>query len=387
MLTLDRTDLYRALEDLNFYSYGTLTSQELLAVAGACGLSDENRARYRLEEAKGAVVVALRYGDGLYAPPVWAKVYERAGEATAKVAIARFARANWYAEIRDRLKKLSQKLRFSLEGQAAANGEPVPPMRLWQRVTNSGLPEKPFAFAAALGSQGRNQLLIARRSSLKADTFPPYSSAVLLGLLLCPVPIDMGQSDTAPADAGHDVAKALSARGTYPLCGSCRKCIDACPSGALSAGRQAAQSCAPNLVTPSLATPSLAKGPWNGSTNNENARVVSFSRTACVQHWTARVGEMPREVAATLPNRLYGCDSCLDVCPYFLTDPAAHTELGLLGPELPAEFFLQASTEEIKRNLRGSTLDMAWMSIEAFRRNALLASQWCPDDVLGYCPH
>jgi len=371
MLTLDRAALYRALEDVDFYSYGTLTGQELLAVAGVCGLSDENRARYRIEEAKGAVVVALRYGDGLYVPPPWTAAYGGGDAAAGKVAIARFARANWYAEIRERLKILSQRLRFSLEAQAAAVGEPVPPMRLWQRVTNSGLPEKPFAFAAGLGSQGRNQLLIARRSSPQDGMSPPYSSAVLLGLLLCPVPIG-----PAPDGAGQGAAKALTERGTYPLCGSCRKCIDACPSGALSVGRWEALSGAPAAGTgPTKARAAgVAASIVRGSPGDENSGLVSFSRTTCIQHWTARVGEMPREVAAALPNRLYGCDSCLNACPYFLTDPVAHTEFGLLGPELPAEFFLRAPTEEIKKNLRGSALDMAWMSVEAFRRNALFAS-------------
>ncbi|MCE5256127.1 MAG: hypothetical protein LLF89_04690, partial [Spirochaetaceae bacterium] len=94
-----------------------------------------------------------------------------------------------------------------------------------------------------------------------------------------------------------------------------------------------------------------------------------------VQHWTAREGELPKAVASALPTRLYGCDSCLESCPYFKPDPEAHSEHGHLGPALPADFFLNSSAEEIKRNLRGTALDMAWMSIGAFRRNARLAEK------------
>lgn len=354
MLVLDLSALRHELDDLGFYSYGTLTRQEILRVASLCELADEDRARYHIEEAQSAIVVALRYGEGLYEMPVWARpycsleggTYLRAdsvpggrghGDAVPMVEIAHFARANWYAETLDRLKKLSQRLRKVLEGQAAASGETVPPMRLWQRVANSGLPERPMALAAGLGSQGKNQLLIARRENTicTSDT-PPYSSAVVLGVLLCPV-----QIRNIVDEAMSMVDLALSERGSYPLCGSCRKCIEACPSEAL-----------------------------RRDAGNDGS--VVFARLKCVQHWTARLGPLPPEVEKALPPRLYGCDSCLDVCPYFRPNPTADTQFGRLGPELPARYFIDSSNETIRENFRGTTMNLAWMSMDAFRRNAAL---------------
>jgi epoxyqueuosine reductase QueG len=445
MLVLGLSVLYRELDELGFYSYGALTREEILAVAGLCGLSDEDRARYRIEEAQSAVVVALRYGEGLYEMPTWARPYclgmglpansvsqvpqaqiaprhvpmvpqapivpeapmmvvrapmvegapmARGSPMVARVPmvrIAHFARANWYAETLDRLKKLSQRLRKVLEGQAAASGEAVPPMRLWQRVVNSGLPERALALAAGLGSQGKNQILIARRknttyasdTSRDAAAAPMYSSAVVLGVLLCPVafrddtvcgdsepetswatgerlsPTDGKNAGGKNADGKNvndkevsgKVEKALAERGTYPLCGRCRKCLDACPSHALSLAS-----------TPSSSTLSSVSSNERGS--------VAFERLKCIQHWTARLDNLPQEVEKVLPPRLYGCDSCLEVCPYFRPDPKADTEFGRLGRELPARYFVESSNETIRENFRGTTMNLAWMSMDAFRRNA-----------------
>ncbi|HOV93593.1 MAG TPA: 4Fe-4S double cluster binding domain-containing protein [Spirochaetales bacterium] len=391
MLAVDLPTLYHELDELGFYSYGTLTRQEILKLASICELSDENRARYRIEEALSAIVVALRYGEGLYEMPSWAQPYclgfhapdsvplrvprapTMAGVPTMPdvpmVQIAHFARANWYAETLDRLKKLSQRLKKVLEGQAAASGEAVPPMRLWQRVANSGLPERPMALAAGLGSQGKNQLLIARRkNTIFASDTPLYSSAVVLGVLLCPITIRNGtvgsdirsgisldteeeSSETLnDKNVSSTLEKALAERGSYPLCGSCRKCVDACPSGALSLP----------LIRP--------------DTKSKDAKSkVVFKKLLCIQHWTARLDAiLPQEVEKTLPPRLYGCDSCLEVCPYFHPDPKADTQFGRLGPELPALYFVESSNETIRENFRGTTMNLAWMSMDAFRRNAAL---------------
>jgi len=78
-------------------------------------------------------------------------------------------------------------------------------------------------------------------------------------------------------------------------------------------------------------------------------------------------------VEAVWGNRLYGCDSCIEVCPRFRPDPGARTALGLLGPGLPASWLAEAGEAEIRARLRGSALGLGWMPIEAFRRNAELA--------------
>lgn len=63
------------------------------------------------------------------------------------------------------------------------------------------------------------------------------------------------------------------------LCGSCRRCLDACPTGALQETRMDARRCVSYLT---------------------------------VEHHD----EVPEELAAKVGNRLFGCDSCQDACPF-----------------------------------------------------------------------
>jgi epoxyqueuosine reductase QueG len=70
---------------------------------------------------------------------------------------------------------------------------------------------------------------------------------------------------------------------------------------------------------------------------------------------------------------LYGCDLCLEACPYFRIDPEARTELGQLGPRLPARFFLEEDDSLIGLRLSDSALGLSWMSIAGFRRCAARA--------------
>jgi epoxyqueuosine reductase len=64
-------------------------------------------------------------------------------------------------------------------------------------------------------------------------------------------------------------------------CGTCTKCLDACPTGA--------------IVAP-----------------------YSVNSKACLSYATieSRDAELPREITENLNGWLYGCDICQDVCPW-----------------------------------------------------------------------
>jgi ferredoxin len=292
-------------------------------------LPEALRIKYGTARALGAAVVALPYGEGAEPPPEWARAWlvERPGPLAT---LARFARSNWYGELVRRLKRAVVFARGDLRADGAAPGSSdaggIAFARAlpgeWRCLVNSGLPEKRLALAAGIGTLGRHGLVMV----------PEAGPACVLGLLLLPFETET-DTETKPgreARAPNCLRPALG-----EACGACRACVEACPTGALSDD--------------------------------------GFERLRCIQHWTAIPGPLPPAVEAAWGTRLYGCDVCLAACPRFRPDPDARTELGRLGTGLPASWLLTAGETEIRERFRGTVLGMAWMSKEAFRRNARLA--------------
>ena len=113
------------------------------------------------------------------------------------------------------------------------------------------------------------------------------------------------------------------------LCGSCTLCIQACPTGA--------------IIEPYVV----------------DARL-------CISYLTIELrGEravVPDELAAQMGNRIFGCDDCLDVCPFNLradtTDEPAFTPTPLtLAPSLQA--LAQISEESFSTTFKESPLKRA----------------------------
>lgn len=290
-------------------------------------LPEDIRSRYGTDTVLGAAAVALPYGEGPGLPPEWAQAW-RERRPGPLATLARFARANWYGELVKRLKAASALARARIRDSglaaeaAGSQGAPLAAAGLgdWRCLANSRLPEKRLALAAGLGALGRHGLVMAEGCG----------PACVLGLLLLPFRVEPveGQSPTG----SRPIARRPPLGET---CGSCRACIDACPTGALSE--------------------------------------AGFERLRCLQHWSTVPGQLPPAIEAAWGCRLYGCEACLEACPRFRPDPAAHTELGPLGLGLPATWLAEAAESEIKARLRGTALGMSWMPIAAFRRNASLA--------------
>ena len=149
----------------------------------------------------------------------------------------RLPRYTWfdaYAELREKLDELGSRLGGSYRVLVDAN----------QHVDREG------AVRAGVAFYGKNTLAITRR----------HGSWVVLGTLVTDVEIE----PSAPL--------ALD-------CGSCTRCIDACPTGALDE---------PGVL----------------------------DSTRCLSYWTQAPGSIPEGYRPELGAQVYGCDICQDVCPW-----------------------------------------------------------------------
>lgn len=135
-------------------------------------------------------------------------------------------------------------------------------------VDTAPILEREYAQRAGLGWPGKNTMLINERCG----------SRFFLGLLLSTV--ELGETDVTPFFSGQNDLP-LDSPERYSFCGSCRRCVDACPTGA-------------------LATP------------------YRLDARKCLNYWSIedKGNEIPPEIADRFDNRLYGCETCQNVCPF-----------------------------------------------------------------------
>jgi len=107
------------------------------------------------------------------------------------------------------------------------------------------------------------------------------------------------------------------------FCGSCRRCIDACPTGAIVAPYQ-------------------------------------LDARRCISYLTIEMkGSIPIELRPLIGNRIYGCDDCQDVCPWnrFARQTAESAFLwrgDLAAPDLVE--LLSLTDEHFRERFRGSPI-------------------------------
>ncbi|MDB4915214.1 MAG: hypothetical protein JWM95_2858 [Gemmatimonadetes bacterium] len=233
-----------------------------------------------------AIVVALDYGGKEPSGPV-----------------ARYARGEDYHDVMDeRLRALHARLQADA-GRSIA-GKPY--------VDTGPLLERDLARRAGLGWFGKNTNLIN----------PAIGSFFFLGALV----VDLELAVDVPFESDR--------------CGSCTRCLDACPTDAFVAPR-------------------------------------TLDARRCISYLTIELkGEIPPEFHAPVGEMLYGCDICQDVCPWNVKfarplrvpEFAPRNMIATKDARALATELLAMSQEEFSAAFKGSPMKRA--KLEGLKRNA-----------------
>jgi epoxyqueuosine reductase len=197
-------------------------------------LEDARRADPRLmwQDVRSIIMLGVNYGPDENPLAILA--------ARTRGAISVYARGDDYHDlIKKRLKTLARWL------LAQAGGD----VKVF--VDTAAVMEKPLAHQAGVGWQGKHTNLVSRQ----------FGSWLFLGAIF--TTLDLPRDD---AEVDH--------------CGSCRACLDSCPTAAFPAPYQ-------------------------------------LDARRCISYLTIEnKGPIPLEFRKAIGNRIYGCDDCLAVCPW-----------------------------------------------------------------------
>lgn len=217
--------------------------------------------------------------------------------------VARISRYAWGEDYHDVLKA-------RLDALVAWMREQSPePFDARAYVDTGPVQERVYAQYAGLGWIGKNTCLIN----------PELGSWLFLGEIITTLTLE-------PDTQGLE------------QCGSCTRCLEACPTGALV-----------------------------------EAGILDSNR--CISYLTIEHrGDIPEEFHASIGAHIYGCDICQEVCPYNLpaptsSDAAWQPRQGLDLPRLVE--LQQRSDEELRRLLKGTAMTRA--KVAGLRRNLEIA--------------
>jgi epoxyqueuosine reductase len=254
--------------------------------------------------------------------------------------ISRYAwsREDYHEAVLRRLKQVEDKLRGLME----ATGYWVPGTGYLLRsyVDTGPLIERVYAKYAGIGWIGKNTCIINQQ----------LGSWLFLGVIL--TSLDFAKDDSTkdaltasvgPGDSPAQVSAALAPDLPAPdRCGTCTRCITACPTQAITAPGEL------------------------------DARL-------CISYLTIeKRGDIPEELRSAMGRHVFGCDICQDVCPWnrkvnrkapVTTAPEFEPREGLVNPAL--DWLAEMQPEEFRAVFRGSPVRRAKLS--GLRRNAVIA--------------
>lgn len=241
--------------------------------------------RQILPECRSMLVLGVRY-----AAPAGPPEAEGEAAATPRGRVAAYA---WGADYHD---VLPERLRALVAFIEAENGAPVP--NRWYTDTGPVL-ERDLAQRAGLGWMGKNSCLID----------PHSGSYYLLAVILLGIELEAD----APFTSDH--------------CGSCTRCIEACPTQCIRPDR-------------------------------------TLDARECISYLTIELkGAIPVELRPQMGEWAFGCDVCQQVCPWNVRfaaaegDPAFAPRPGVPWPALVAE--LELTPEEFNCKFKGSPVKRA----------------------------
>jgi epoxyqueuosine reductase len=247
--------------------------------------------------ARSVVVCALNYNTE--------QPYSSHAGSSSQGWIARYAwtQSDYHDVVLEKLRALEAKLMDFCSQHGVASP------RTWCYVDTGPIIERILAKYAGIGWIGKNTCVLNQQ----------LGSWLFLGVLLTSLELT---PDLPPAD--H--------------CGSCTRCLDACPTNAFPAPYQ-------------------------------------LDATRCVSYLTIELrGSIPEELRPGIGRQVFGCDICQDVCPWnrhapptMLPDLQPRPEL--VNPDLAS--LAQLRPEEFRQLFRGSPVKRAKLS--GLRRNAVIA--------------
>ena len=229
-----------------------------------------------LPDVRSVVMVGMNYNPGPGAHPPLRELHGK---------VARYAAgADYHDVLRAKLNKL---LAWVQKEQPGTVGRGV--------VDTAPLLERDFARRAGLGWFGKNTMLIHKRLG---------SYTVLAALLL-----DRALQPSAAFEANH--------------CGTCTRCLDACPTDAFV-------------------------GPYQ------------LDARRCISYLTIELrGPIPDDLRRGMGDWVFGCDVCQEVCPWNRKAPAGtETALqpGAVGLTLDLIELLAMSEPQFRKRYRGTAL-------------------------------
>jgi epoxyqueuosine reductase len=245
--------------------------------------------------ARSVVVCAINYNT--------AHPYSTAVSDRSRGWIARYAwsREDYHESVLRRIREVEAKLKDSASSDI--------PVETRSYVDTGPIVERIYAKYAGVGWLGKNTCLINQE----------IGSWLFLGVIVTSIELT---PDIPTADR----------------CGTCTRCIDACPTQALIA-------------------------PYELDSNR------------CISYLTIeKRGAIPEDLREGIGRQVFGCDICQDVCPWnrktsSSEKPEFQPREGLVNPALA--WLAEISEEDFRETFRGSPVKRAKRS--GLRRNALIA--------------